>query len=112
MKIRIKEIVPENLFPREIAEKLVGCEISLSTMANPDGDDLSKDLSWMMKIAGIQENGVEHEVDVEMILSAIQQKHGEATHNEIMDLMARTYGEIFLISTINIPTVYCEVITD
>ena len=112
MKIRIKDIVSVDVFPGEIAEKLIGCEISLSTMLNPDGDDLSKDLVWMMEVAGIPENDVKHEVDVEMILSAIRQKHGEAIHNEIMNLMVRTYGEIFLISTINIPTIYCEVIPD
>jgi hypothetical protein len=111
MKIRIKEMVPEDILPWEIAEKLVGCEISLSTMANPDGDDLSKSLSSMMKIFEIK-GEIKHEVGVEMILLAIRQEHGETVHNEIMDFMVRTYGGAYLMSTVNIPITYCKVIPD
>lgn len=108
MKVRIKDMVPDDLFPREIAEKLVGCEISLSTMANPDGDDHSE----LWKVLKVPEPEITHEVDVDMILSAIQQKHGEDTCKETADLMVRTHGRVFLMSTIGIPVVHCEVIQD
>jgi hypothetical protein len=75
MKIRIKEMVPEDILPWEIAEKLVGCEISLSTMANPDGDDLSKSLSSMMKIFEIK-GEIKHEVGVE------EEEENTSTHEE------------------------------
>ena len=108
MKIRVKDMMPEDIFPRKIAEKLVGCEISLVTMGNLEGEDSS----ILEKVLQFPEAEIKHEVDVISLLHAIQEKHGEVVYEEIMNLLASLYGGRFLMSTIGIPVAYCEVIPE
>ena len=106
MKIRIKDLLPETLFSRPIAEKLIGCEISLVTMPNPEGNDASE----LLRILGTPEDQITYEVDIDLVLGAIQEKHGEALYKETMELMAHTYGGVFLMATIEIPIAHCELL--
>ncbi len=112
MKIRIKDKLPKELLPREFTEKLVGCEISLSTMANPEGEDWSGWWKTVCEMFHMSHDEIFHEVDVEMILAAIEEKHGKKVGKEIFDLVIQTYGALFIMSTISLPAKYCEVIPD
>lgn len=112
MKIRIKEIVPEALFTQEIAEHLVGCEVSLQTMSNPDGDDDSELDSAIAGIFGQSRDEIQHEVYVGSILEGVRAKHGDKTHDDVAAKMSSQYGAGFLISNVGIPVGMCEVVPD
>ncbi len=108
MKIRIKKLISKKDFPREIAEKLVGCDVDLATMMNPEGEDMTV----VLGVVGVPESEMMHDVAFESILEAVEQKHGPKVREKISEWVCENLGAIFLISQIDIPAHCCEIIPD
>ena len=131
MKIRILSKPPS--FPDRVAELMVGCEIDLTHMANPDGEDqsLSPEICRILNDTGpeslsrrlAQNFGLEsrdnsepvvseHSVYVGEILVGIGQRHGEAAEAEAKEILVREHGGLILISQACIPCSCVELVAD
>lgn len=131
MKIRILSAPPK--FPPRVAELMVGCEIDLVHMMNPEG----KDQSWSQGMCDLMnetgpesvvdqlaaEFGVErrersepavpeHELYVPFVLDAIGVAHGADAKQEAQDILVRECGGFILMSQVTIPCSCVELLPD
>ncbi|MCB9806054.1 hypothetical protein H6775_02745 [Candidatus Nomurabacteria bacterium] len=111
MNILIKKIVPEHVVPREVAELMMGCKISLVTMVNRAGIDETGGQKLLNDMLG-QNDPVTHSVDVEAIMIAIEELHGEEIRDKAVEILVKTFGFMIIIATILIPADCCEMVAD
>lgn len=110
MKVLITGEIPENILPKFLAERLIGCEVDLSSMANPEGKDPTEGLEVIYKSLGLGVDHITHEIDVEMMLAAVKEKHGDNVYDDLINKLSENLYPMFLISTINIPISYCQIV--
>ncbi len=131
MKIRILQKLPN--WPDRVAELLIGCEVSLAHMMNPDGQDqsltpamcdvfnqrgpgsLSQELAGILGVeprpaSEVREWVPEHEVYVGEVLAAIGLRHGATVEGEAQRLLAEEQGAMILISQVTIPCSLVELV--
>lgn len=131
MKIRILHKLPN--WPDRIAELLIGCEVSLAHMMNPDGRDqslspamcdvfnrrgpgsLSQELAGILGVepraaSEVREWVPEHEVYVGEVLAAIGARHGPMIEEEASRLLTEEWGSMILINQVTIPCSLVELV--